>query len=200
MKKLSILILSVSLIVLSLSVLPVHGEAEIYDSVIRLHVIANSDSEADQALKLLVRDKIIAMTRELGAECRSIDEARAQIASELEVICDAALEVVAEYGYEYPVEVTLGQESYPRKSYDSLCFPAGEYLSLQVKLGAAAGQNWWCVLYPPLCLDAASQTNEDAFISVGLTGEQYKVITEAKSPAYRARLKILEVVEEAFNR
>ncbi len=198
MKKLLTLILAVCIIVLAFSVLPIHGEAQIYDSVLRLHVLANSDSDADQALKLAVRNKIVTMTHELGADCDTIDEASAKIAAELESICDAALEVVKEWGYTYPVEVTLGRESYPRRTYDSLCFPAGEYLSLQVKIGAAEGQNWWCVLYPPLCLDTATESNENAFISVGLTGEQYKVITEAKSPTYRARLKILEVIEEAF--
>ncbi len=198
MKKLFALVLSVCITVIALSVLPVHGEEEIYDSVLRLHVLANSDSDSDQALKLAVRDRIIIMTRELGAECKTLDEACAQIESELENICDAALKVINEWGYDYSVEVSLGKESYPRRTYDSLCFPAGEYLSLQVKIGAAKGQNWWCVLYPPLCLDAATESNEDAFISVGLTDEQYKVITESKSPTYRARLKILEVIEEAF--
>ncbi len=198
MKKILTLILAVCITVLALSILPVHGEAEIYDSVLRLHVLANSDSDEDQALKLAVRDKIITMTRELGAECNSLEEVSATVMGELESICDVALEVVREWGADYSVEVALGRESYPRRTYDSLCFPAGEYLSLQVKIGDAAGQNWWCVLYPPLCLDAATQTNEDAFISVGLTEEQYKVITETESPTYRARLKILEVIKESF--
>ncbi len=198
MKKLLALILIVCITVLTLSILPVHGEEEIYDSVLRLHVLANSDSESDQALKLAVRDKIITMTRELGSECKTLDEVCAQVQNNLEDICDVALEVIREWGYDYSVEVSLGRESYPRRTYESLCFPAGEYLSLQVKIGAAEGQNWWCVLYPPLCLDAATESNEDAFISVGLTDEQYKVITETKSPTYRARLKILEVIEEAF--
>lgn len=200
MKKILILSICVCLLFLTLSVMPVHGEAEIYDGVLRLHVLANSDSEEDQALKLLVRDRVIELTRVLTRDCESIEDTRAVVTDSLSLIANVAGQTVAENGYAYDVEVSIGREEYPRKTYASLCFPSGEYLSLQVRIGDAAGQNWWCVLFPPLCLDAASESNEDAFISVGFTPEQYKVITETESPKYKARFKLLEVIEEMRGR
>lgn len=196
MKKLLILSICVCLLFVVLSLMPVHGEAEIYDEVLRLHVVANSDSEEDQALKLLVRDKVIELTKELTADCDTLEETSGVVANDLSLIADAAQAVITENGYAYDVEVRIGREEYPRKTYASLCFPSGEYLSLQVLIGDAAGQNWWCVLFPPLCLDAASKSNEDAFIAVGFTPEQYKVITETDSPKYNARFKLLEVIED----
>ena len=196
MKKLLILSVCICLLFPILSIMPVHGEADIYDDVLRLHVVANSDSEEDQALKLLVRDKVIELTKELTGECETLEQTSSAVTDNLSLIADAAQEVIEENGYAYDVEVRIGREEYPRKTYASLCFPAGEYLSLQVRIGEAAGQNWWCVLFPPLCLDAASASNEDAFIAVGFTPEQYKVITETDSPKYKARFKLLEIIEE----
>ncbi len=202
MKKIFTLIIAVCVIFLVIGILPVHGESEIYDSVLRLHVVANSDSEADQALKLCVRDKIIEHMSELCGDCTSLEDVVASTDASLGSIYHTANDEIKRLGYDYSVEIRLGKEKYPTKSYASLCFPSGEYMSLQVLIGEARGQNWWCVLFPPLCLDAASKsvTNEDAFISVGLTSEQYKIITETKNPTYKARFKLLEVIEDAVNR
>ena len=196
MKKILILSICVCLLFLTLSVMPVHGEAEIYDGVLRLHVLASSDSEEDQALKLLVRDRVIEITKELTRDCEDLADTRAVLTENLSFIAEESVKVIEQNGYAYGTEVRICKEEYPRKTYASLCFPAGEYLSLQVRIGEAAGENWWCVLFPPLCLDAASESNEDAFISVGFTPEQYKVITETDSPKYKARFKLLEVIEE----
>lgn len=198
MKKLLTLILSVCLVFIIIGLLPVHGEAQVYDKVLRLHVLANSDSEQDQALKLDVRDRIITAANEICAECETIDEAQAAISDSLDKLCGYAEDEIAERGYSYDVEVRLCREEYPTKTYASLCFPSGEYLSLEVRIGEAEGKNWWCVLFPPLCLDAASvnKSNEEAFIAVGFTGEQYKIITETDEPIYEARFKILELIED----
>lgn len=197
MKKLLTLIVCICCVFAVIAVLPVHGEAEIYDRVLRLHVVANSDGEADQALKLCVRDRILSETQVLGCDCTNLEEARALIEAALDTLELAAAEEIARQGFSYAVEVKLTEEQYPTKQYASLCFPAGKYLSLQVLIGDAVGQNWWCVLFPPLCLDAAAKSNEDAFISVGFTAEQYKIITETDEPTYRARFKILELIEGA---
>ena len=189
-------IVCICALILVIGLFPVHGEAQIYEDVLRLHVVANSDSEEDQTLKLAVRDKIISMSAQLGEEADNIEEAEIIISESIDDIRDCAQKEVYANGYDYPVEVRLVREEYPTKNYASLCFPSGEYLSLQVLIGDAAGQNWWCVLFPPLCLDAASESNEDAFISVGFTPEQYKVITETDSPKYKARFKLLEVIED----
>ncbi len=200
MKKILTLIISVCLLISLVGLLPIHGEQEIYDSVMRLHVVANSDSEADQALKLCVRDAILKRTDLISADCDSIETAREKTLSNLDAIRECAKNEIERLGYSYEVDVRLCEEDYPTKTYGSLCFPSGRYLSLQVLIGEATGENWWCVLFPPLCLDAASkpQTNEDAFIAVGLTPEQYKIITETKEPTYEARFKILEAIEQAF--
>ena len=182
-----------------LSLLPVHGESEIYSSVLRLHVIANSNSDADQALKLKVRDSVLECASQLTKNCQSIAEAETIIKENGEVIRQSAQERVISEGYDYHVSVELGIEEYPTRNYASLCFPAGKYLSLRVKIGNAEGKNWWCVLFPPMCLSAASKSeNEEAFISVGLNPDQYQIITETEKVKYKIRFKILESIEGAF--
>ena len=195
MKKIAILCAVTLLSFALLWVLPVHGEEKIYDSVIRLHVLANSDSEEDQAMKLSVRDSVAALTAELTAGCEDIESAAAAVEANLEVIRLCAEEKLRSLGCELPVRVDFGYEDYPTKSYESICFPAGEYRSLRVMIGEAEGQNWWCVLFPQLCLGAASAREaENAFISVGFTPEQYKIITETDEVQYRLRFKILEAL------
>ena len=177
--------------------LPVQGETEIYNKVVRLHVLANSDSEEDQAVKLAVRDAILNVTVPLLQDCQTQEDAIARLTENEATLRDVAKRVLRQEGFDYDaVNVTLGIESYPTRSYDQLCFPAGEYISMRVELGEGEGQNWWCCLFPPLCLGAATVSNEDAedaCISVGFTPSQYKIITESDKPVYRARFKILEL-------
>lgn len=194
-----ILISIITLILLFgiLTVLPIHGESEIYSDVLRLHVIASSDSEADQALKLLVRDAVLLEAQTLLDGVYDRKKAESIISENLELFKATAEKAIRENGYDYPVSVELGKEEYPTKSYESCCFPAGEYTSLRILIGEAAGQNWWCVLFPPLCLSAA--TDADAFASVGITDGQYQIITENENPKYKIRFKILESFSEAIN-
>lgn len=188
------IILAISLVA---GMFPVHGESEIYDTVVRLHVIANSDSEEDQNLKLKVRDRILELVEPAVKDCKSQSEAIAAIGKIIDELEIAAEETVSKEGYSYDVRIVIGDEYYPTKNYESCAFPAGEYVSLRVCIGDASGANWWCCLFPPLCLSAsgdnAEKTNEDAFIAVGLTSEQYKVITETDTPKYRVRFRILEL-------
>lgn len=181
-----------------LGFLPIHSEAAIYDNVLRLHVLANSDSSEDQALKLEVRDRILEETATLFKDCKSKDEAREAVESNLDKIREIAEQTVREAGYDYGVSVSLGEEEYPTKNYEECCFPAGEYLSLRVMIGEAEGENWWCVLFPPLCIDAAGESRE-VFAEVGLTDEQYSFITESDNPKYKVRFKLLEVIEGAIS-
>ena len=198
MKKAMGLLLAVLMLVAAFSILPIHGEAQIYDSVIRLHVLAASDSEGDQALKLAVRDAVLEKTSTLLAGVETRDEAETLLAGSLEEIRTVAADTVRAAGASDAVTVTLGNEEYPTRSYESLAFPAGEYLSLRVMIGEAAGQNWWCVLFPPLCLSAATSKAEaeQAFLSAGLTEEQYRIITDSGNTKYKLRFKLLEVMEE----
>ncbi|MBE6586805.1 MAG: stage II sporulation protein R [Ruminococcaceae bacterium] len=178
-----------------LTILPVNGEAEIYDNMIRLHVLSNSDSREDQALKLKVRDAVLKKAESINAE----DAAEAYIKTEesLEILKKAAEEKIREEGYSYPVSVTLGKERYPEREYDGFTLPAGEYTSLRVLIGEAEGKNWWCVLYPPLCTASASK-REEVFIAAGFTEGQYEAITESENKTYKVKFKIVEILRELF--
>ncbi len=200
-KRLLIAFFALSSLLLFVGLLPVHGEEKVYQNVVRLHVLANSDAPEDQALKLEVRDAVLEVTSPLLLDCPSREEACRRLTEHEEEILAAAREVIAAAGRADPVTMELGEEDYPRRSYDSFCFPAGTYTSLRLCIGEAVGQNWWCCLFPPLCLGSSTvspQQGEDAFISVGLTPDQYKIITETEQPVYRVRFKLLELLEEWF--
>ena len=196
-KRILTLAIFAAILLLVVGLLPVHGEEEIYDKVVRLHVLANSDSEEDQAVKLKVRDAILAITVPLLQNCETKEEAVALLEENQTLFVEAAQAVLQEEGFDDTVSIEMGLEDYPTRTYDSLCFPAGEYISMRVSLGTGEGQNWWCCLFPPLCLGAATvrdEDAEDACISVGFTPTQYKIITESDKPVYRARFKILELL------
>ena len=201
MKNLLTITAVIAFIFIFIGLMPVHGEAEVYDSVLRLHVLANSDTDEDQALKLKVRDSILSASAPIMEGCETREEAIAALTSAIPTLASAASETIQHEGFDYPVRIELCEEDYPTKSYESFCFPSGEYLSLRVLIGDAAGQNWWCVLFPPLCLSAATDQSdaEEAFIAVGLTDDQYKIITETDSPTYQVRFKILETIEDTKN-
>ncbi len=198
MKNLFTIVALIAFIFIFVALLPVHGEGEIYDSVLRLHVLANSDSQEDQALKLKVRDRILKEAAPIMEGASTREGAITAISGAIPALTDAARATVIEEGFDYEVRIELCEEEYPTKNYESFCFPSGEYLSLRVLIGDAEGQNWWCVLFPPLCLSAATDTAsaEDAFIAVGLTDDQYKIITETDSTTYQVRFKILETIED----
>jgi len=199
MKALRVLTVLILVGFLVLCVIPIHGERGVYDSVLRLHVLANSDSEEDQRLKLLVRDEVLALCAPVLGDCRSRGEAQAVVTGMLEDIEQVAENTLRAAGCNRDVTVTLGEEGYPERQYESLSFPSGRYLSLRVSIGEAKGQNWWCVLFPPICMSAATATAEeaeDAFIAVGFTPEQYRIITETDEVTYRLKFKFLEVIEE----
>lgn len=127
-------------------------QEELAAKLVRLHVIANSDSEEDQAEKLVMRDKVLAILSPALAEC----ETQAEAAAVIETHRDA-LEALG------TVEVFLGTEYYPTRYYDTFSLPAGDYLSLQIRMGEARGQNWWCVAFPPLCTEAVAEPAEETF-------------------------------------
>lgn len=194
-------LMAIMLLLVAFLIIPIHGEAAIYDSVIRLHILANSDSEEDQALKLTVRDALLVKISAMLENTKTREEAAEVIGASLEELRENAKETLQKAESDADVSVRLCYEKYPTRYYETLAFPAGEYLSLQVRIGEAAGKNWWCVLFPPLCLSAATSENETemAFLSAGLTEEQYKIITDSDSPRYKLRFKILEIAEEALD-
>lgn len=179
-----------------MSFIPVSGEEEIYDNMIRLHVLANSDSPEDQELKLKVRDAVLEEAEKIS--CTGPDEAYIKAKDSLGVLKTAAESKIREEGYSYSVDVVLGEEKYPERDYDGFALPSGTYTSLRVLIGDAAGKNWWCVLYPPLCTAAATE-REEVFIAAGFTKGQYETITETENKRYRVKFKIVEIIKELFN-
>lgn len=132
-------------------------------SVLRLHVIANSDDPADQALKLAVKDDIVAMMKQEFSGIDDVSEARQMAQQDLTRIKAAAEAKIRAKGYDYPVEVMVGEYDFPTKSYGNMIFPAGKYQAVRVIIGAGQGKNWWCVLFPPLCL--VSSTDQGLSLS-----------------------------------
>ncbi|CDG02677.1 Putative Stage II sporulation protein R [Clostridium chauvoei JF4335] len=124
---------------------------DVADEIIRFHVIANSDSDEDQALKLKIRDKVVEYASTKVSGCKTLDDARKEILNNQKAMEDIARAVIKENGYNYEVTSMLSRENFPDKMYGDLVFPQGEYEAFRILIGKASGQNWWCVMFPPLC-------------------------------------------------
>lgn len=137
------------------------------DNIIRFHVIANSDSKPDQELKLEVRDRILEEVGEEFDSSKNIDESRKIIEKNLNKIKNIAEDQIKKEGKDYKVEVSLGNDNFPTKTYGDLTLPAGEYEALKVVIGEGKGKNWWCVMFPPLCFvditHSVSSVDEEEF-------------------------------------
>ena len=178
---------------LFLAVCPAAGEEAIYRDVIRLHILAASDGESDQSDKLAVRDAILSDYGDLFRGFTDRNEAENALTAELrQEIAATAKRTLTERGSEAPVTVTLSEEDYPTRDYGSFSLPAGRYLSLRVVIGEGAGQNWWCVLFPPLCTAAAVEG-----VPLGLSDAEYRLLTDGKASV---RFKTLELLSSWFHR
>ena len=164
------------------------------EKVVRLHVLANSDSQEDQALKLRVRDRVLAETETLLESSTDRNEAERRLTAALPELERLAAEEITESGYDYTVSVRLEETAFPTRTYDGFTLPAGEYLALRVLIGAAEGQNWWCVAFPPLCAAASEDVAETA-LAAGLSEGQVGLITE-ENQGYELRLKSVELWEK----
>lgn len=191
MKKTVILTALVLALAALAPILPTAQDAQIYDKTVRLHVIANSDTDADQALKLAVRDAVLDCLEEPLSAVTDRESAIAAIEENRELIKETAGKAIAEAGYAYGVELTLCEEHYPRKEYEGVTLPAGKYLSLQVKIGESEGKNWWCVLFPTLCTSSASPKEE--LTKAGFTVGQVRLITDNESARYKLKFRLLEL-------
>lgn len=152
-------------------------QQSIAHEVIRLHVLANSDSKEDQQLKLAVKNAIVSYMQDELCDVTSIADARKQIISLSGTINQIAAETIAANGCSYSVTTSLGTSYFPEKTYGDLTFPAGRYEALQVRIGRAQGHNWWCVLFPTLCFvdEASAVVPEDSkeILKESLTVEEY---------------------------
>lgn len=179
---------------LLLAVLPTEADAAIYTDTIRLHVLANSDSAEDQATKLAVRDDLLlTYAKDLGS-FRTMKEAEDEVCRLLPEMRAHVNSFLARRGADYGAEVTFSVEWYETREYEKFTLPAGYYPSLRVLLGRAEGKNWWCVMFPPLCLDIATEdAPEDDGLGAYSTCERALI-----TGGYRVRFKLLEMVSGAF--
>ncbi|MBU5627092.1 stage II sporulation protein R [Oscillibacter sp. MSJ-2] len=169
----------------------IQEQQQLADKVVRLHVIANSDEEADQKLKLKVRDQIIDRATEILKASSDRNDAARRLSAALPELRSAAAEEIAKEGYQYDVTASLEETDFPTKEYDGFTLPAGEYLALRVVIGEGQGRNWWCVVFPPLCTASTSDVAQTAMAS-GLNEEDVGLITEADS-GYVLKFKSVEL-------
>ena len=186
-----ILLMLAAVLVLTSGVAALRSQSELADKVIRLHVLANSDSEGDQALKLKVRNAVLAKASEALKGAKNQRDARQNLTALLPELEKTAQSVIAANGYDYPVRAELTETAFPTKEYDGFSLPAGEYLALRILIGEAAGKNWWCVVFPPLCTAAASDVPAVA-LDAGLTDQEVALITEADA-GYVLKFKSVEL-------
>ena len=194
MKKAIFIFVAVIAFLVINSYIPTKEECDIYNSTVRLHVIANSDSEEDQSLKLKVRDKIIERMSTYNA--KSKEEALSYIENDMDNLKKIAEECIKDQGFDNSVSIELGEENYPTREYEDFSLPAGKYTSLRIIIGEGVGHDWWCVLYPPLCTSYAIEYDDDS-IDVGFTKDQYDFIT-GYDKEYKVKFKLLEMASQAF--
>ena len=174
---------------------------DIANSVFRLHVIANSDSDVDQNLKYIVRDHLLEYMNSLCADCSSKEQAIAIASEHVEDFKEIALNTIKDEGFDYSVNVSIGNFEFPTKHYGDISLPAGYYDALKVEIGETKGQNWWCVMFPPLCfVDTSSgivpeESKED--LENSLTDEEFSIVSDnEENLTFKLKFKILEILND----
>lgn len=180
-------------VLMLLSALALQAEqARLSQKLIRLHVVAASDSAHDQAVKLSVRDAVLAQADTL---MQGKQDARAALANGMDSLTQAAQTRLTELGEEKTVTVRLGKERFPTREYDTFALPAGVYESLRVTIGEGAGHNWWCVVFPSICLTASMDELELAAQTAGLTQGELRLIT-GEEKGFVLKFRTLELLEK----
>ena len=210
--RLVILILSL-IAIISIMSISIKNEADKIDNVsesykeklIRFHVIANSDTEEDQELKLKVSDEIISYLQPKLENSSSIEESEKIITSEYDNLQSISRETIIDNGYEYDVKVGIEYSNFPTKQYSNVILPAGEYKALKVVIGEGKGKNWWCVMFPPLCFvdeeNGVIDKSTDENLQSVLDEEEYNLITtknKEEGNVVKFKFKIVEVVKDMF--
>ncbi len=170
--------------------------SDISDSVFRLHVLANSDSEEDQNLKYKVRDALIAYLEDIAKDTSSKEEVMQLVTNHLQDFETIAKQTITENGYSYDVTVEVGNFDFPTKNYGDISLPAGYYDALRVKIGEAKGQNWWCVMFPPLCFVNVTSgivpEESKETMKENLNEEEYALISNQDSSTVQFKFKLIE--------
>lgn len=170
-----------------------HFEAacdDLRQNVLRLHIIANSDSEADQAVKLLVRDKILEESSDIFAGETDLKEAEEKAAAQIGKFCETAELVLSENGFSYGASAEIGDSYFETREYEDFTLPAGNYRSLIIRLGKAEGKNWWCVIFPAVCIPAAGE----ASLSDSTSDTSAQIAEHPQK--YVMRFKTVEIYED----
>ena len=169
---------------------------ELSDNIFRLHIIANSNENEDQELKLKVRDAIIEYIENLTANCETKDDVVSLIKTNIDELYNVTNSVISNSGYNYNINIEIGNFYFPTKVYGNISMPSGFYDALKIEIGEAKGENWWCSLFPPLCFTDISSgvidEETDETLQNNLDDEEYSIITDA-SGTYKIKFKILEL-------
>lgn len=164
---------------------------EIRSDVLRLHVIANSDTSVDQNLKLRLRDYILQEGKDIFNGSVNVENAVKKIEPALPELEKSAKAFVNQAGFDYDVKISLSNEYFTTRTYETVTLPAGKYLALRVVIGSGEGHNWWCVMFPPMCVPAADKKDE---IENVFSEKEIKLV-ESK-PKYEPRFKVVEIYEQ----
>ena len=164
------------------------------EDVVRLHILANSNSEIDQEVKLKVRDALLETNASILSDSVTKENAKEHFESSKDILLKTAKKTLKENGFNYNVKITLQEEYFNTRSYGNLTFPAGQYTALKIVLGNGEGKNWWCVMFPPLCVPTADglETNETTADYLTKSGE--KIVNGGEK--YIVKFKFLEIYEE----
>lgn len=164
---------------------------EIRSDVLRLHVIANSDSSVDQNLKIRLRDYLLEEGKSIFDGSVNVENAVKKIEPQIPALEKSAKEFIRTSGFDYDVKISLSREYFTTRTYETVTLPAGKYLALRVVIGSGEGHNWWCVMFPPMCVPAADKKDEIENI---FTEDEIKLVES--SPKYEIRFKVVEICEE----
>lgn len=166
---------------------------DLRQNVLRLHIIANSDSDADQSLKLKIRDEILKETGDLFLNCNDLENAEKTVKENLNSFSDIANRVIEKNGFNYTATASFGKSDFSTRYYDDFTLPAGEYNSLIITLGEGEGKNWWCVVYPTVCISAATKGD----LKDTVRAESAQIAKGGKR--YVMRFKTVEIYEKIKN-
>ena len=191
-RKLSLCCFAASLcLMLAAFMLVSEQQKNLSGKVIRFHVLAASDSEEDQRRKLLVRDALLNVLSQESFQSR--EEAEAWVTSHLDTLTEEANRTLLSAGDDHTARVTLTRETYPTREYPTFSLPAGEYLSLRAVIGEGAGHNWWCVVYPAMCMASSQDAMQAQAVSAGFTPDEITLLTGQTAPI-RVRFRLLELL------
>ncbi len=179
-------------------------QSGIAKEVLRFHVLANSDKDYDQKLKLKVRDNILEKYKSQLKNCETVEETKNFFKENINDVINTAKETILQEGFDYDVKAFVGKSKFPTKTYGDVSFPAGEYEALRIEIGNAEGKNWWCVMFPPLCFVDVShkeipQEAKQELKNI-LTEEEYGIVANPNdNTSFKVKFKIVELCEEFFS-